>query len=301
MSLRDWFASRRTKRLVPPEEGPPRPELADGLWTKCEKCKAVLYTQEWADNLFVCPKCHYHHRLRARERLRTLLDPDSFRETEGGMVSVDPLRFVDLRPYPDRLQEARSKSGEREAVVTGTGHLGGVDVAIGVMDFFFMGGSMGSVVGEKLTRLIERAGRDRLPLILVAASGGARMQEGTLSLMQMAKTGAALNRFSRRGGLYLSVLTDPTTGGVTASFAMLGDLIVAEPRALIGFTGRRVIEQTIRQKLPEDFQTAEYLLSHGLIDLIVPRSQLRSTLGRLLAMHGYIPARPEDQHLLCPV
>ena len=231
----------------------------------------------------VCPKCRYPFRISARERITSLLDEGSFEEREAGLRSRDPLHFKDTVKYTERLKKARSKTGLEEAVITGLGSIGGHPVSIAVFEFGFMGGSMGSVVGEKLTRAIELAIAKRVPLLIVSASGGARMQEGILSLMQMAKTSAALQRLARERLPYLSLLTDPTTGGVTASFAMLGDVIVAEPRALIGFAGPRVIAETIRQALPEGFQRSEFLLEHGQVDLVVERRELRETLRRLLA------------------
>lgn len=290
MSLRDWFAARKKATLVDTERE--KREVADGLWTKCTDCQEPLYTKELIHNLNVCPKCGFHFRVEARERIAQLVDPGSFRETNVELLSIDPLGFVDSKPYPQRLREATAARGPGDALITGTATIEGQSVALAVMNFFFMGGSMGSVVGEKLTRTIEHAMEARLPLIVVAASGGARMQEGTLSLMQMGKTSAALGRFGKAGGLYITVLTDPTTGGVTASFATLGDLIIAEPGAIIGFAGKRVIEATIRQKTPSDFQSAESLLRHGLIDMIIPRPKLREKLSQLLAMHqAPAPAR----------
>jgi len=283
MSLRDWFAARKKATLVDTERE--KREVADGLWTQCSDCHEPLYTKELIHNLNVCPKCGYHFRVEARERIAQLVDPSSFRETNVELMSIDPLGFVDSKPYPQRLREATATRGPGDALITGTATIDGQPISLAVMNFFFMGGSMGSVVGEKLTRTIEHALEAGTPLIVVAASGGARMQEGTLSLMQMAKTSAALARFSKAGGLYITVLTDPTTGGVTASFATLGDILIAEPSAIIGFAGKRVIEATIRQKTPPDFQTAESLMRHGLIDMIVPRPKLREKLSLLLAMH----------------
>lgn len=293
MSLKDWFVARK-QGVVLDSERLAR-EAPEGLWTQCQRCHEPLYTKELARQLNVCPKCGYHFRIGAKERIAQLLDEGSFRESHQELRSLDPLGFDDgSKPYRDRLNEAYRKRGTGEAVLTGTGTMDGLPVALGVMDFFFMGGSMGSVVGEKVTRLTEQALAQRLPLILICASGGARMQEGTLSLMQMAKTSCVLARFAEARLLYLSVLTDPTTGGVTASFATLADLILAEPGALIGFAGRRVIEQTIRQKAPPDFQTAESMLAHGLLDLIVPRPRLRDELVRLLRLHGMAPRTVEE-------
>jgi len=239
-------------------------------------------------NASVCSACGHHHRIDSEERLRLLMDPDSFVEIDAAMSPTDPLTFKDRRAYADRIRDSQQSTGMRDAVVCGIGKLEGFPLAVAVMDFRFMGGSMGSVVGEKLTRLIETATAKRLPVLVVCASGGARMQEGMLSLMQMAKVSGALERHRSQELLYIPLLTHPTTGGVTASFAMLGDLILAEPKALIGFAGRRVIEQTLREKLPDDFQTAEYIQDHGFVDAIVPRTKLRSTMASLLELHGQI-------------
>ena len=283
-----WFWRRK-------EAGDARPKKAvipEGLWIKCESCKEIVYRAELERAGRVCPKCRYPFRISARERITSLLDEGSFEEREAGLRSRDPLHFKDTVKYTERLKKARSKTGLEEAVITGLGSIGGHPVSVAVFEFGFMGGSMGSVVGEKLTRAIELAIAKRVPLLIVSASGGARMQEGILSLMQMAKTSAALQRLARERLPYLSLLTDPTTGGVTASFAMLGDVIVAEPRALIGFAGPRVIAETIRQALPEGFQRSEFLLEHGQVDLVVERRELRETLRRLLiffaacATHG---------------
>jgi acetyl-CoA carboxylase carboxyl transferase subunit beta len=256
-----------------------RRDVPAGLWGKCPKCATVVYHKDLERNLRVCPTCGFHHRLSAEERLAVTLDEGSFEETDAGLVSGDPLRFDG---YAEKLDEARKKTGNPDAVITGTGTIEGHRCAVGALDFFFMGGSMGSVVGEKVARIAERALDLHLPLILFSASGGARMQEGALSLMQLAKTSAAVAALHDAPLPYISVMCDPTTGGVTASFAFQGDLILAEPGALIGFAGRRVIEQTIRRKLPDNFQTAEFCLEHGLIDLVVPRPEMRTTLARLL-------------------
>jgi acetyl-CoA carboxylase carboxyl transferase subunit beta len=244
------------------------------------------------ENLHVCPKCQYHFRIGAIERIDQLADPGTFLESDANLTSSDPLKFVDTDNYPNRQQEASRKSGLIEAVVTGTCKIKTFDAALGIMDFGHFGGSMGSVVGEKVTRITERAHRDKLPLIIVSSSGGARMQEGIFSLMQLAKTSSALKSFQDAGGLYISILAEPTFGGVTASFAMLGDFIIAEPGARIGFAGRRVIEQTIRQKLPTDFQTAEYLLKHGQVDMVVERARLADQLAKLIAFHA--PAQKKE-------
>jgi len=255
-----------------------------GLWTKCPRCANLVYRRELERNLRVCPRCGYHHRLSASDRLALVLDRGSFEEADQGLVPEDPLGFTDEKPYPARVEEAQRRTGQPEAVMTGTGTIEGARAVVGAMEFGFMGGSLGSVVGEKIARSAERAHAHRLPFVLFVASGGARMQEGTLSLLQMAKTSVALGRLADAGIAFISVLCDPTTGGVAASFAFQGDVILAEPGALIGFAGPRVIEQTIRQKLPEGFQTAEFLLEHGLVDGIVPRADLRAALARLLRL-----------------
>jgi acetyl-CoA carboxylase carboxyl transferase subunit beta len=279
-----WFWRRK-------EEGerPRRVVIAEGLWVKCEACKEIAYRAEVERAGRVCPKCKYPFRVGARERLALLLDEGSFEERDQGLRSVDPLGFRDTKRYRDRLKSAKGKTGLEEAVITGVGRLGGFPVVACVFEFEFMGGSMASVVGEKLTRAIELAAQKRVPLLVISASGGARMQEGILSLMQMAKTGAALQRLGEERVPYVSLLTDPTTGGVTASFAMLGDLILAEPRALIGFAGPRVIAETIRQPLPEGFQRSEFLLEHGQVDLVVERRELKETLRRILAFFADAP------------
>lgn len=285
MDLKDWFASRRQKREAMQVKQPLTTEEYCALWTQCFQCRELLYTRDLRTNFHVCPKCQYHFRIGAEQRIEQLADPDSFQELCPDLASADPLGFVDADTYPNRLAEATRKSGLPEAVVTGTCLMNGLKVALAVMDFGHFGGSMGSVVGEKVTRLIETALEKSLPLVIVSSSGGARMQEGILSLMQLAKTSAALDCFNKAGLLYISVLTEPTFGGVTASFAMLGDFIIAEPGARIGFAGRRVIEQTIRQKLPNEFQTAEHLLKHGQVDMVVERAKLKEMLHRLVAFH----------------
>ncbi|MCS6782763.1 MAG: acetyl-CoA carboxylase, carboxyltransferase subunit beta [Gloeomargarita sp. SKYBB_i_bin120] len=284
MSLFDWFAKR--PKAAPLSQEYQQREIADGLWTKCLACGALTYTKDLHLNYKVCPECGYHHPVTSQERIKQLVDADTWQPLNEHLTPADPLHFVDRKPYSERLREMQHKTGLKDAIQTGLGQIEGWPVALGVMDFNFMGGSMGSVVGEKIARLVETATQSRLPVILVCASGGARMQEGMLSLMQMAKTAAALGRHRQANLLYISVLTHPTTGGVTASFAMLGDLILAEPKALIGFAGRRVIEQTLREKLPDDFQTAEYLLQHGFVDMIVPRTRLKPVLGQLLRLHS---------------
>lgn len=287
MSLRDWFDKRKKKQL--------KAELVESkisgdellkIWTKCFNCNENLLRKDLEKNLLVCPKCDYHFRIGARTRIGQLLDEGSFQEINPGLLPSDPLEFVDTAPYKERQQEAREKSELNEAVVTGIGKIGGWDVAVAVMDFAYMGGSMGSVVGEKITRLIEEGINKRIPIIAVASSGGARMQESCLSLMQMAKTSCAVARANEAGVLYMTVLTEPTYGGVTASFGTIGDVIIAEQGARIGFAGRRVIEQTIRQKLPADFQTAEYLLKYGQVDMVSHRKELGETLEKLIRIHS---------------
>ncbi|MBI4636246.1 MAG: acetyl-CoA carboxylase carboxyltransferase subunit beta [Candidatus Rokubacteria bacterium] len=265
--------------------------IAEGLWIKCDSCKEIVYRAEVERAGRVCPKCRYPFRISARERIALLVDAGSFEEHQAGLATGDPLGFKDTKRYRDRVRAARQKTGIEEAVVCGLARIGDFPVVLSVFEFGFLGGSMGSVVGEKLTRAVELAVAKHLPVIIVSASGGARMQEGILSLMQMAKTSAALERLGANGLPYLSVLTDPTTGGVTASFAMLGDVIIAEPRALIGFAGPRVIAETIRQPLPEGFQRSEFLLEHGQIDLIVERYDLKETLRRILAFFADQPSR----------
>jgi acetyl-CoA carboxylase carboxyl transferase subunit beta len=257
--------------------------VPEGLWSKCENCKEILYRKDVIKNLSVCPKCAFHFRLSARERLELFFD-GPWEEFDVGLVSADPLGFHDSKPYADRLKAGKAKTDSYDAVVSAVGTMGGRRTVIAAMEYGFIGGSMGVVVGEKVTRAIERAIAEKLPLVVVSCSGGARMMEGTLSLMQMAKISAALVRLQQAKLPFLSVLTDPTTGGVTASYAMLGDLNVAEPGALIGFAGPRVIEQTIRQKLPEGFQRSEFLLEHGMLDLVVDRRELKKVLVRSLQL-----------------
>ena len=279
---------------VPRRSWSDTPELApkgkkavpEGLWIRCLECAAMLFRKSVENNLWVCPECRYHFRISARQRIKQLTDPGSFEPFNERMTPVDPLNFVDLHPYTERLKKAQKATGENDGVQTGSAFIKGRKVILACMDFPFLGGSMGSVVGEKITRAIVEAGDRDLPMVIVASSGGARMMESGFSLMQMAKTAAALARFDDQGGLFISVLTDPTTGGVTASFAMLGDVILAEPKALIGFAGPRVIEQTIRQELPEGFQRSEFLLQCGFIDRVVPRSELRSEISRIIDYAG---------------
>jgi acetyl-CoA carboxylase carboxyl transferase subunit beta len=255
--------------------------MPEGLWVKCLSCKEILYRKDVVKNLSVCPKCSFHFRISARERLDLLFD-GAWEEFDRGLVSANPLGFRDTKDYDDRLRDGKAKTDSYDALVSAVGTLGGRRTIVGAMEYAFIGGSMGVVVGEKVTRCIERALAERTPLIVVSCSGGARMMEGTLSLLQMAKISAALARLHEARLPFLSVLTDPTTGGVTASFAMLGDLNAAEPGALIGFAGPRVIEQTIRQKLPDGFQRSEFLLEHGMLDLVVDRRELKKTLVRCL-------------------
>lgn len=268
-----------------------RKELPSHLWTQCPDCGEMLFNKQLARNMNVCPKCDHHFKIGARERVELLVDKGSFVEHDADLVSGDPLSFVDSKPYPQRIDAARLKSGAKDAVITGTAQIGHAPVELAVMDFEFIGGSMGSVVGEKITRAAERALAQRAPLVIVSASGGARMQEGTLALMQMAKIVAALGRLADAGIPYISVLTDPTTGGVLASYGSLGDIILAEPKALIGFSGARVTDQTIGERLPAGFQRAEFVMSHGFIDQVVPRPQLRDRLAFLL---GALRPRPTD-------
>ena len=270
------------------------PELApkgkkavpEGLWIRCPECAAILFRKSVENNLWVCPECHYHFRVSGLRRIRQLVDPESFEPFNERMTPVDPLNFVDLKPYTQRLADAQKGTGQNDGVQTGAAFIKGRKVILACMDFEFLGGSMGSVVGEKITQAILLAADRDLPLVIVSCSGGARMMESGFSLMQMAKTTAALARFDDQGGLFISVLTDPTTGGVTASFAMLGDVILAERKALIGFAGPRVIQQTIRQELPEGFQRAEFVLECGFVDRVVERSELRSEISRIIDYAG---------------
>jgi acetyl-CoA carboxylase carboxyl transferase subunit beta len=281
-----WFWKKRDGEEEAPRK---KVQIAEGLWVKCDSCKEIVYRAEVDRAGRVCPRCKYPFRISARERIASLLDADSFEERDAGLTSLDPLEFKDTKKYVDRVKAAKKSTGLDEAVITGLGRVGGNPVVLAVFEFGFLGGSMASVVGEKLTRAIELAIQKRAPLLIVSASGGARMQEGILSLMQMAKTSAALHRLAEERVPYISLLTDPTTGGVTASFAMLGDLVLAEPRALIGFAGPRVIAETIRQPLPEGFQRSEFLLEHGQLDMVVERRELRETLRRIIAFFGTGP------------
>lgn len=291
--FKDLFQKKRKYATIPSErlgsndssqsQDRPKREVPEGLMNKCGNCGSIQYSKELEKNLKVCPSCGYHMRLNAMDRIKFTVDEGTFVEYDEDLVSVDPLTFPG---YASKLEQQTLKSGLREAVITGQGSIGGFEAVVAIMSFDFFTGSMGSVVGEKITRAIEAAIEKSLPLIIFSTSGGARMQEGILSLMQMAKTSAALSRLHEAGGLYISVITDPTTGGVSASFAMLGDIIIAEPGAVFGFAGRLVIEQTIRQKLPDDFQTAEFNLEHGQLDLVVHRKEMRAMLSKLLDFHG---------------
>ncbi len=278
-----WF--RKDRRPKPVRDHGQRGGVPEGLWVKCGGCREIVYSKEVANNGQICPKCGYHFRISVDERIALLLDGEGH-EVESGVSSADPLSFKDQKPYSNRLSEYKKRTGSEDAVRVFEGTIEGFDVVLAVMDYEFMGGSMGSVVGEKIARAAERALAAELPLIVVSASGGARMQEGVLSLMQMAKISAALGRLREAGIPYISILTDPTTGGVTASFAMLGDINVSEPGALIGFAGPRVIQQTIRQELPPGFQRSEFLLEHGFLDAVVPRPQLKETVAR--ALHHFV-------------
>lgn len=274
-----WF---RKKKALTASAAKKNVQMPEGVWTKCKNCQEIIYAKEIERNLNVCPKCDYHFRIGARERIELVIDEGTFVELDPAMRSVDFLDFKDTKKYKDRIKAAIKKAGDGDAVICGSGDLDGLPVVVAVFDFGFMGGSMGSVVGEKITRAIEKGLEDNAPVLIFSSSGGARMQESILSLMQMAKVSAALAKLKVAGIPFLSILTDPTTGGVTASFAMLGDLNIAEPRALIGFAGPRVIEQTIRQTLPEGFQRSEYLLEHGMVDMIVPRSEMKQRLSQVL-------------------
>jgi acetyl-CoA carboxylase carboxyl transferase subunit beta len=291
-----WFEQRKDFVAFPrPPSAAAGEDDTPDLFTKCPSCSETLFNDTLRSNLWVCHVCAHHFRIGAVERLRALCDdPPSVDLHDADLVPVDALKFVDSKPYPKRIKDARAKTGRNEAFIAVAGPVGGVDVEIGAFDFAYLGGSMGSVVGEMITRLYERAAARRVPAVVISASGGARMQEGVLSLMQMAKSCSALARLRDVGMPYVSVLTDPTTGGVAASFAMLGDVILAEPKALVGFAGPRVIRETIGQELPEGFQTAEYLLEHGLVDRIVHRQELKGTLVRLLRQFLGLPPSAVD-------
>lgn len=284
MSIGDWFKARDARRYTRmPEGGPSSADMPDGVWVKCEQCNHIVYEGQLEEQQRVCRHCGHHFVLSAPERIEHLLDEGTFREWDADLLPADPLGFSGAKTYQVSLDAARDKSDLDEAIVTGEGLLDGLPVALGVMDFRFIGATMGSVVGEKIARLFEQAQAKRLPVIVVAASGGARMQEGMLSLMQMAKTSAAVARHSSAGLAYVALLTNPTFGGVTASFAVLADVIIAEPGAVIGFAGPRVIEQTIHQKLPKGFRSAEFMLKHGMVDQVVPRSELRDRIALVLS------------------
>lgn len=286
MTVQDWFEKRKEAQIQRRAlEARVEIEANPELWTKCVHCDAQLLKKDIEDNQMVCPVCDYHFRVNARTRIEQLFDENSFEEYFSEIKPTDPLDFTDTESYKDRLSSAQEKTGLDDAVITGVASIEGHRVATAVMDFDFMGGSMGSVVGEKVTRIIEKAIEMCLPVLAVTSSGGARMQESALSLMQMAKTSCACARLDEAGLLYINLITDPTFGGVTASFGTLGDIIVAEQGARVGFAGRRVIEQTIRQKLPSDFQTAEYLMKYGQVDVVSSRKNLRDTLANILAMH----------------
>ncbi|MBI1804014.1 MAG: acetyl-CoA carboxylase carboxyltransferase subunit beta [Ignavibacteriae bacterium] len=275
-----WF--RRTKASVQPDQ--PRKDAPDGMWTKCDGCGEIIHRKQLEQQFYTCIKCNYHFRIGSREYVNILLDENSFRELDRKMRSTDPLEFTDTKHYKDRIKESMRRTELSDAVRTGTGKINKMPVAIGAMDFGFIGGSMGSVVGEKIARIANKALRSKLPLVIVSSSGGARMMEGALSLMQLAKTSAKLAQLSDAGIPFVSVMTDPTTGGVTASYAMLGDVNLAEPGALIGFAGPRVIKQTIGKDLPEGFQRSEFQLEHGFIDMVVHRKDLKETISNLLKM-----------------
>jgi acetyl-CoA carboxylase carboxyl transferase subunit beta len=281
-----WFKRARKPIAATKEKASRVPE---GLWVKCPGCAHVIYNKDLATNLNVCSKCGYHFRIGAAERLRMLFDDATWTEYDQGLVSTDPLKFTDTKPYRTRLESSIEATGLKDAVVTASGRIEGIETSVAAMEYAFIGGSMGVVVGEKITRAIERAIEHRWPVVIVCSSGGARMMEGALSLMQMAKISGALAHLGRARLGYIAVLTDPTTGGVTASFAMLGDLNIAEPKALIGFAGPRVIEQTIRQKLPEGFQRSEFLLEKGMVDLVVDRREMKAVIANALRFMGATP------------
>lgn len=273
-----WF--KKTKEVRTDKKG----KIPEGLWVKCDGCREIIYRKEIEKNLKICPKCNYHFRISARERLKLLVDDGTFVEMDENITSADPIHFKDVVSYKDRLKEYQKKTGLKEAVISGDALIKGHAVSLVLMDFSFMGGSMGSVVGEKISRAAERSIENKQPFVSIASSGGARMQEGIFSLMQMAKVSAVIGRIKDNAILYVSILCDPTFGGVTASFATLGDIIIAEPKSLIGFAGPRVVEQTIKQPLPDNFQRADFLLEHGLIDMVVDRKNMRETLAELFEL-----------------
>lgn len=285
--LKDLFVKKQYATVNPsvlkrniPEE---KPNIPSGMWSKCDNCHEIIYSEDLINSKFVCKNCGHHFRITAKDRINMFFDKDTFTEMWKELKTDNPLNFLG---YEEKLRKSKSKTDSSEAVVTGIGNVNGIKIACAIMDSYFMMGSMGTVVGEKITRLIEYATENKLPVIIFTASGGARMQEGIFSLMQMAKISAALSRHDDAGLLYISILTDPTTGGVTASFAMEGDIILSEPNALVGFAGRRVIENTIKESLPEDFQTAEFLLEKGFVDAIVSRKHMRARIYKILVLHG---------------
>lgn len=286
MTLTDWFNKRKQEQQQALRENEINIDDSVGkLWSLCYNCNSQLPKKDLENNNMVCPICDYHFRISARDRIKLIIDEGTFVELFSNIKGVDPLEFVDTKPYYKRQEEAHEKTGLDEAVITGTGNINGQKVAVAIMDFDYMGGSMGSVVGEKVTRIMETALKEKIPMIAFTASGGARMQESALSLMQMAKTSCAVAKLNEEKILYITVLCEPTFGGVTASFGTLGDIMIAEKGARIGFAGRRVIEQTIKQKLPADFQTAEYLLKYGQIDFIVERKEMKEKLSKIIEMH----------------
>lgn len=286
MTIQDWFDKRKEAQLERRKiEGRVEEDNSPSLWTKCVHCDAQILKTDLEANDMVCPVCEYHFRINARTRIKQLFDEGTFEELFSNIKPTDPLEFTDTEPYKERLEAAQKKTNLNDAVITGVGEIEGHKLAVAIMDFDFMGGSMGSTVGEKIAKIMEEAIERRIPVMVVTSSGGARMQESALSLMQMAKTSCAVARLDEEGILYLCLLTEPTFGGVTASFGTLGDIIIAEKNARIGFAGRRVIEQTIRQKLPSDFQTAEYLLKNGQVDVISARKDLRKNISNILALH----------------
>lgn len=295
MSIQEWFDKRKEAQIERrTSEAKVENITFPGLWTKCVHCGAQITNKDLEENMMVCPQCDYHFRIGAKERIKQLFDEDSFVEMFKNILPTDPLNFEDTESYKDRLKSAKEKTNLDEAVITGIGKIEGHEVATAIMDFEFMGGSMGSVVGEKVTRMMEEAAEKKIPMLAITSSGGARMQESALSLMQMAKTSCACARMDEEKVLYVCLLTEPTFGGVTASFGTLGDIIIAEQGARIGFAGRRVIEQTIHQKLPSGFQTAEYLLKYGQIDIISKRKDLRENLAKIFDMHGYTIPEEEE-------
>ncbi len=295
MSIQEWFDKRKEAQIERrTSEAKVENITFPGLWTKCVHCGAQITNKDLEENMMVCPQCDYHFRIGAKERIKQLFDEDSFVEMFKNILPTDPLNFEDTESYKDRLKSAKEKTNLDEAVITGIGKIEGHEVATAIMDFEFMGGSMGSVVGEKVTRMMEEAAEKKIPMLAITSSGGARMQESALSLMQMAKTSCACARMDEEKVLYICLLTEPTFGGVTASFGTLGDIIIAEQGARIGFAGRRVIEQTIHQKLPSGFQTAEYLLKYGQIDIISKRKDLRENLAKIFDMHGYTIPEEEE-------